>query len=648
MKLQNIRITNFRCIDDSNPFDVGQVTCLVGKNESGKTSVLHALTRLNSTDSNLSQFDKERDYPRRMLTDFNKLTPVLETKWILNDEDIAEIEKVLGPGALPSKVITVLKNYDKGSTWPIEVDEKKIIAWLLHQAGCDETERAQLASANTIVAFVAKAETLKAASPRVATILEKIAKWRKSSPVLAAIDVLYERMPKFLYFASYDRMDGNVPLEKLKTDVANCNVSKNDLVFLAFLDFAGTTLDELAKLDRYEAMKARVEAASIKISKQIFKYWSQNRHLKVQFSLEAGRSADPAPFNSGNIMRTRILNMLHDMTVPFDDRSAGFVWFFSFLVLFSQVKKKHGNVIILLDEPGLNLHAKAQADLLKFINEELKPHHQVIYSTHSPFMVPPNDLASVRTVEDVVKYAADGQVEAVLGTKVGDQVLSTDRDTLFPLQGALGYEITQTLFIGKHTLIVEGPSDILYLQAASAELARRGRAKFDLRWTPCPAGSVDKVSAFLSLFGGNKLHVAVLVDYAQGQKGKVESLRKSKLLQDGHVFTTTDFCAQSEADIEDFFGTDLYVELINTSYNLQGGNKLTVPEVQSVQELSPRIVKKVEAAFRLKPALPEFDHYSPAMFLIQNPKWLNPDNAAINATLDRFEALFKKLNALLS
>ena len=649
MKLENVQITNFRCIDDSTPFAVGQVTCLVGKNESGKTSVLHALTRLNSTDPKLSKFDKERDYPRRLLTDFNENTQVLETKWLLDDGDVAAVEKILGSGALRSKIFTVQKTFsDEGKTsWLIEADEKKIIKWLLHEAGCDATERGQLESCETIAQFVAQAEPLKATATRVATILEKIGKWRDKRPVLAAIDVLYPRMPKFLYFASYDRMDGNVPLEKLRADVSQGNVSRNDSVFLAFLDFAGTTLDELAKLDRYEAMKARVEAASIKISKQIFKYWSQNRHLKVQFSLEAGRAGDAAPFNMGNIMRTRIFNTLHEMTVPFDDRSAGFVWFFSFLVLFSQVKKKHGNVIILLDEPGLNLHAKAQADLLRFISEELKPHHQVIYSTHSPFMVAPDDLASVRTVEDVVKYAADGQVEAVLGTKVGDQVLSTDKDTLFPLQGALGYEITQTLFVGKNTLVVEGPSDILYLQAASAELGRRGRTKLDARWATCPAGSVDKVAAFLSLFGGNKLHVAVLVDYAQGQKAKIESLRKSKILQDGHVFTTTDFCTQAEADIEDFFGADLYIELVNSTYNLTGNNKLTVAEVQSAQESSLRIVKKVEAALRLKPALPEFDHYSPAMFLIQNPKWLNPDNASVNAALDRFENLFKKLKALL-
>jgi predicted ATP-dependent endonuclease of OLD family len=129
------------------------------------------------------------------------------------------------------------------------------------------------------------------------------------------------------------------------------------------------------------------------------------------------------------------------------------------LVLFSQVSKKHGNVIILLDEPGLNLHGKAQADLLGFIEEELEPKHQVIYTTRSPFMVPPRRLECVRTVEDVVIEEKDGH-ERVLGTKVGDEVLSLDPDTVFPIQGALGYDISQSLFVGPDTLLVEGPSDL--------------------------------------------------------------------------------------------------------------------------------------------------------------------------------------------
>lgn len=124
------------------------------------------------------------------------------------------------------------------------------------------------------------------------------------------------------------------------------------------------------------------------------------------------------------------------------------------------MKKEYGNnLIVLLDEPGLSLHATAQADLLRYMNEKLVPNHQVIYSTHSPFMIDQSDLLSCRTVED-----ATGPNDEVLGTKVSGEVLSTDADTLFPLQASLGYDITQSLFVGEHTLLVEGPSDLLYIQ----------------------------------------------------------------------------------------------------------------------------------------------------------------------------------------
>jgi predicted ATP-dependent endonuclease of OLD family len=110
---------------------------------------------------------------------------------------------------------------------------------------------------------------------------------------------------------------------------------------------------------------------------------------------------------------------------------------------------------------------------LRYFKDKLAPNHQVIYTTHSPFMVPTDNIMSVRTVEDVVRYRPDEEPE-VLGTKVGDDVLSTDRDTLFPLQGALGYELSQSLFVGEHTLLVEGPSDVLYLQVFSNKLKSLG------------------------------------------------------------------------------------------------------------------------------------------------------------------------------
>jgi len=108
---------------------------------------------------------------------------------------------------------------------------------------------------------------------------------------------------------------------------------------------------------------------------------------------DEGLPGDPAPYNTGHVFATRIENTRHGVTVRFDERSTGFVWFFSFLVWFSQMEKTYGKkLVILLDEPGLSLHGKAQADLLRYINEKLLPTYQVIYTTHSPFMI---DAANV-------------------------------------------------------------------------------------------------------------------------------------------------------------------------------------------------------------------------------------------------------------
>lgn len=90
----------------------------------------------------------------------------------------------------------------------------------------------------------------------------------------------------------------------------------------------------------------------------------------------------------------------HLLSLPFDQRSTGFRWFFSFLAAFSEFEHSSNPVIILLDEPGLGLHARAQKDFLRFIEERLSVRCQVAYSTHSPFMIQPDHLERARLVED--------------------------------------------------------------------------------------------------------------------------------------------------------------------------------------------------------------------------------------------------------
>jgi predicted ATP-dependent endonuclease of OLD family len=656
MRLVAAQITNFRCVDDSTEFSLSDVTCMVGKNESGKTTVLQALLGFAPHDSDNFEYDKTRDYPRKNLSDYADLhgesdPRVLLTKWDLDGSDVAAVEELLGPGSLKASTVEVSKGFGRSDrTWVVQVSEQKVIKFLLERSGCDDDDQRILAALHSTGAIhsnlSARVDGLSVPLQALKTSIEQ---FRAHNVVNAAQDILTKRMPKFLYFTNYDRMDGDVSIEQIKQNIQKGMLKPGEKVFLAFLEFAGTSLDELSAITRFEDLRARVESASIKITRQIFQYWSQNRHLKVNFTIDAARSGDAAPFNSGTVMRARIYNQLHDMTVPFGDRSAGFIWFFSFLVLFSQVKKEHGNVIILLDEPGLNLHAKAQGDLLRYIKEKLRPNHQVIYTTHSPFMVPPDDLASVRTVEDVVRIRGPMDYES-LGTKVGDKVLSTDRDTLFPLQGALGYEITQSLFVGEHTLLVEGPSDILYMQAASAELEARGRKGLDRRWTPCPSNGMDKVQAFLSLFGGNRLHVAVLLDIANGQKAQIDKIKQNKLLRDGHVLTISEFCGKAEADVEDLFDPAVYAAILNGTYGFVGTTKLSADSLSNtLAGGTDRLVKKAEIAVNslLPVGAAEFSHYSPSMYLLQTPQLLKGQGTGVEVTLDRFASLFEALNKLL-
>ncbi len=649
MRLLKAKIENFRSVEDSGEFTIDEaITCLVGKNESGKTSLLTALYRLNPIIGE-GKFDQLRDYPRRHSADYDERhdgddANVITTWWTIDEEERKTIAEALGADTLTSPEVIITRGYDNTTYWTVHVDEARLVLHLLDTSGLHEEERAAIGTPKSVADLKSATQALSdEAAPRKTQFMQRIDQTvPNGKPRQAALKLL--SLPKFLFFSQYQRMQGQVSLEQTQQKKASNSLTDDDQVFIALCEMAGVTLETAASIKDFETIVARFEGASNKISGEIFTYWTQNKHLKVQFRFDPAQAGDPPPFNSGRVFRTRIENTLHQVTVPFDDRSAGFVWFFSFLALFSQVKKRHtGKIILLLDEPGLSLHAKAQADLLRYFREKLAPHHQVLFTTHSPFMVPPDNLLAARTVEDVVIYR-EGELPDVRGTKVGSDVLSTDRDTLFPLQGALGYEITQTLFVGEHTLLVEGPSDLLYLKAFSEELRARKRTHLDQRWTICPSGGIDKVSAFMSLFGGNRLHVAVLTDFASGQKKKVDDLRRSKVLKDGHVLTANSYAGQDEAAIEDILGSSLYAELVNACYGLKGKQSLA-PAGSGV-----RSVKHAEDWFKTLPnTVPEFDHYAPAAYFTEhrNAMLKKVSEDELEAVFKRAETLFDDINGLL-
>jgi energy-coupling factor transporter ATP-binding protein EcfA2 len=516
MKLDSVCVKNFRSVEDSGEFKIDAVTCLVGKNEAGKSAVLLALAALNPHPATPTIFDKERDYPRRFLSNYAKRHPkegavAVTTQWLLSPDEKAQIETVVGTGCLISSTVIVSRKFeDSEPKIEVPVNYGAALVFLYDKFSLNTEERAVLEPANTTSELIALLATLTSATAKHNELKAYLA---THGHVTGQIVALVRRMlPKFMYFSSYDRMAGAVQIEQTTQLIASGQITQDSnrstKLFAEFLEYAGVPIKEIVGVSTYETFNAKLQAASNNITDQILEYWTQNPDLAVQVRLESSRPGDAAPFNSGTIARARIYNSLHRVDTPFSERSAGFVWFFSFLVKFAQVKEEQTPVVLLLDEPGLTLHGKAQADLLRFFNEKLAPSHQIIYSTHSPFMVPADNLASVRVVQDQVE--TKGPRRTPIGTKVSADVLTRDPDTLFPLQGALGYEITQSLFVGKNTLLVEGPSDILYIQAFSEALRKRGRTGLDVRWAICPAGGIDAIHPFVSLFAGNALNIAVL------------------------------------------------------------------------------------------------------------------------------------------
>lgn len=443
-------------------------------------------------------------------------------------------------------------------------------------------------------------------------------------------------LPAFLYFDDYKLLTGKVNLETLRAHVENDTLTDSDETMLGLFDLAGTNLDELISEEGYENSRAKLEAIGLMITQQIFDYWKQNQELTVEFDIKTDPK-DDAPFNSGKNLYIRIKNNRHGVSVPFDQRSKGFIWFFSFLVWFSAVKNRVGTekeLILLLDEPGLNLHALAQSDFLGYI-DELAKSYQIIYSTHSPFMVASDRLDKVRVVEDKGKE----------GTRVSSSLEASSDESVFPLQAALGYSIAQNLFIAKKNVLIEGPADLIILQHMSALLEGLGRTSL-AEGVLVPTGGLDKIVTFVALLGASKLKLAVLSDKASAPSQKLEELIRQKLIERRRVLDYSMFKSPvaTEADLEDLLPISLYVQAFNEVYASELGS---TPIVEADLPQHPRLVQRINLWLADKNIRISrdggFNHYRVAQAVA--PKLTSGIDAQV---LTGFENLFTKLNNALS
>jgi len=655
MRLDRVRVVKYKCIIDSDEFEVSDVTALVGKNESGKTAILEALHRLNPMPDQPVKFEVELDYPASLqaeyeqaITNDGEAEAVVSAWFELDDDDMATLADKVGAGVVVSSMLAIARDYQNEFKVTLDFDERALASALVTSADLPESFARSLGSASTVAEIVERLESDSELPPEVGRFL-KHTKGIAVSPQGYCYDAIKDRVPRFLYFDEYYLMNGQVNIPRLVERKNANSLEDSDRPMLGLIALAGLTVDELQKPTRTEVVERRLERATNNLGSQVLRHWSQNANLEVRFVYRRGLAQDEAEMRGEYNLRGRIYNSRHKASTPLGRRSRGFVWFFSFLAWFSQQKKSPFPLILLLDEPGLSLHARAQEDLLRYIDTELRPHHQVIYTTHSPFMVDPRHFGRIRVVEDrdIEEDNANGygsSKQAAQGTKVITDVFTADTDSLFPLQGALGYEICQTLFIGPYSLIVEGVSDLLYLSVMSGLLERKGRERLDSRWVITPVGGSGKVPAFVSLLGAQKgLTIATLLDISSEDKQSIQELYKKKLLKKKNVMTYADFADGEQADVEDMFEIDFYLNLVNAEYASELGCEL---KKTGLPTQHPRIVYRLAKHFETAPMNgAQFSHYRPARYFSDHLADLEADVS--DATCERFENAFKALNALL-
>jgi predicted ATP-dependent endonuclease of OLD family len=643
MILQTVQLTNFRSVEDSGVVELDpNVTAFVGLNESGKTCLLHATHKALGRDEDFG-FDVITDYPRRRLSDYQRRhetdpDKVIEFIFELTAAEMKDLATKFGHPVLISDKLTVSYRYNGRSTWTFSYNEAAYVAHLIKTSGLDAGVVSAVSGIKTLRELLDKLATLtldEKGKLFLQSLTQKFpAKKLEFTSLLARALIDHFSLPKTFYFDDYYLLPGKVNLVDLQNRKSRDQLEESHRTILALLEVAGVTIEDLLSPTNYEGAKARLEAISARITDRIFEYWQQNDQLEVEFDIDADPN-DASPYNNGKNLYVRIKNQRHRVTMPLSNRSKGFVWFFSFLIWFERLRMnaEDAPAILLLDEPGLNLHALGQHDLLRYI-DHLAESHQVLYSTHSPFMIQSDQLSRVRVVEDKPK----------IGTKVTSNISTSNRNTLFPLQAALGYTIAQNLFISKRNLLVEGPADLLLLQFFSSRLEQIKRTGLRDDLIVVPAGGGGKIATFVALLNANNLELVTLTDYAGKPDESLKSLARDKIIPEKlllhyGMFRGANGTTAPATDVEDLLPVTVYLDYFNRSF----GTTFVESDLPAGDRILDRLNRLLEARkLKLRPS-GGFNH-----FTVMEKLATAGDYAPDTATLDRFEQLFTKTNGLFS
>lgn len=652
MKLTSITVQMYRNFVAPQRVPVeGDVTCLVGKNESGKTTILKALHRLNPANGSDVTFDLVTEYPRWRLArdrrENSRLSEVcpIQAEFMPDMEASAQLGELLGYTLPPGTSVIASRGYDNVFRCWVRADFDVIVAAAAEQALVAQEDLAVLQSSKGIEDTLAAAkdlskslrdngEALRAKAVNAfATQLGRLGSLCDTEPLSAEqADAVKQMIPQFFYFSNYSLLPGECDLTELAAKIPSgpAALSEGEQTVLALLAHAGESPENFMEAD-YNSRKAELQAASADLSRSAFEYWRQNDDLEVVFDTDNVVTGADVRNNAvaHRILKIELRDGRHgNVETNFSTRSTGFQWFFSFFAAFSEYQNSAEPVIVLLDEPGTSLHGEAQKDFVRFIYEELGSKQQTMYTTHSQHMVDPARYEKIRAVHDRATRATPDE-----GVVVTLADFSTDRDTILPVEAALGYTISQHLFLGSgQHLAVEGSSDFVYLQRMTEHLTSLGRLGLDPRLSIIPVGGADNMPAFVALLG-RRLKVSALIDGSSSNRklARVRAAALHNAVDEAHIVPVSEVSDDlpSNADVEDLFDETDYLRLYNWTFDA----KLEPSHLASTSE---PILKRLEGS------VGQFDHALVAHALSdQRSEFFEKIS---QTTVERFEKLFKRLN----
>jgi hypothetical protein len=589
MRLAKARVRKYRSIHDSGWFDLEHAkTILVGPNEAGKTALLQALQKVNKPDG-VDGFNALRDYPRGEYNDITtgKVDPskvtVVEAHFKLEPSDQELVSEKYrdctyvygrkldngfwhhlngGPeiptfGAIRKDILRLSGHVDR--QFPKdepETEKPSVHLKTITDSWTDETA-IQGEQAAALVkwlddVFHLISETNKTEENRYERLKSAslVSKTRND-----AMTIIHGRLPVFVLYNNYFRVRPLIHLQHL-ADRIDSNILDDDeydygnQCLLKLLGFTARELSDLGKAnepvegspdalqsyrDQLDRRRYQLNAASVRLTDEIRSVWmpSSDRDEADGLLVQA----------DGQYLKVVVEDDL-GIEIELDQRSEGFQWLVSFFVVFfAEAADGNENAILLLDEPGLSLHGLKQRDFRMTISR-LAEANQTVYSTHSPFLVGPDELDRVRVVQ---------MTDRKEGTKVHTTVSGNDPAALLPLQEALGYDLAQSLFAQQRNLVLEGLTDYWYLDALSLLLRESGDTDLNDRIALVPAGNAGKVVYFATILYAQKLKVAALLDSdtAGEQSAKQETLVHT--LGNKRILRTKDAYsgAVSQPEIED-------------------------------------------------------------------------------------------------